>query len=117
MGERRARGLEMREDNGRLNTRYLGFLVSRYVTGYGVRVRTLGLWMLALFLISTAWYAFVGVEDGLARNVSYSVLAFTVAPPRIPAGLFTQFVVMVETFFGTLSIVLLGYVLGNRERF
>jgi hypothetical protein len=50
-------------------------------------------------------------------NISYSVLAFTVAPPGVPEGVGTQVVMMVETFFGTLYIMLLGYILGNRERF
>lgn len=115
--ERRARSLEAKSASGWLNWRYLGSLLSRVFTGYGVKVRFLLFWMISLFLVSTIVYVSVGVEDTLVKNISYSVLAFTVAPPGIPSGEWTQFVVMVETFFGTLSIVLLGYILGNRERF
>lgn len=115
--ERRARSLESRAANGRFDRRYLRSLPSRVFTGYGVQVRNLISWMTVLFFCSTAVYVFAGVEDTLAENISYSVLAFTVAPPGIPLGLGTQLVMMIETFFGTLSIVLLGYILGNRERF
>jgi len=87
------------------------------ITGYGVQVRSLVFWMLVLFLFSTAVYVGSGVRDTLMGNISYSVLAFTVAPPGVPEGVGTQVVMMVETFFGTLSIMLLGYILGNRERF
>jgi uncharacterized protein YjbI with pentapeptide repeats len=114
--ERDARRSEVEASEGQRNTRYLGSLASRYFTGYGVRPATLALWMLGLFAVSTLWYL-VSLDGSHLSNVSYSVLAFTVAPPRVPSGSLTQFVVMVETFFGTLSIVLLGYVLGNRERF
>jgi hypothetical protein len=86
-------------------------------TGYGVQVRNLVIWMVLLFLFSTVVYVTAGVEDTLANNISYSVLAFTVAPPSVPPGVGTQLVMMIETFFGTLSIVLLSYILGNRERF
>lgn len=74
--------------------------------------------MLVLFLASTAVYVNASVRGTLMENVSYSVLAFTVAPPPpMPSKPVTQLVMMIETFFGTLSIVLLGYILGNRERF
>ncbi len=118
--ERRARTFEAKAAGGRFTWRYLGSLFSRTVTGYGVEIQNLVVWMAALFLVSTAVYVSVGVEDTLVENVSYSVLTFTVAPPKIPtaapfaAG--TQLVMMIETFFGTISIVVLGYILGNRER-
>ncbi|USZ69411.1 pentapeptide repeat-containing protein [Halorussus salilacus] len=115
--ERRARSLEAKADGGSLNLRYCGSLLSQLFTGYGVKVRNLLGWMVALFLFSTSIYVIAGVEESLMRNISYSVLAFTVAPPKIPSGTGVQFVMMIETFFGTLSIVLLGYILGNRERF
>jgi hypothetical protein len=74
--------------------------------------------MIGLFVFSTVIYLNAGVRDTLVNNIFYSVLAFTVAPPPpIPTGVATQLTVMVETFFGTLSIVLLGYILGNREQF
>lgn len=114
--ERRARRLEVKNTNGRFDTSYLGSLISRVFTGYGIRVQTLAIWMFVLFSISTVTYILSGVETSVVRNFSYSVLAFTVAPPNIPEGTLTQIIMMVETFFGTLSIVLLGYILGNRER-
>lgn len=116
--ERRARSLEAKEANGVRNLRYIKSLPSRVFTGYGVSVLTLGSWMVALFLASTAFYVAVGVRPTLVGNISYSILAFTVAPPPpIPSEVWTQLVMMVETFFGTLSIVLMGYILGNREQF
>jgi len=115
--ERRARSLEAKAVNGWSDRRHLRSLFSRVFTGYGVQVRNLVIWMVMLFVFSTAVYVTAGVEDTLLENISYSVLAFTVAPPRIPSGVGVQLVMMVETFFGTLSIVLLGYILGNRERF
>lgn len=127
--ERRARSLEAKAANGWFNfdrrylkvfpspSRYLKSLPSRVFTGYGIQVLNLGIWMLLLFLVSTAAYVYVGVEDTLVGNVSYSVLAFTVAPSEVDYVIITRLMMMVETFFGTLSIVLLGYILSNRERF
>lgn len=74
--------------------------------------------MVALFLASTAVYAAARVRPTLLDNIAYSVLTFTVAPPPpMLSGVGPQLVMMVETCFGTLLIVLLGYILGNRERF
>ena len=116
--ERQARSLEAKAANGWFNGRYLRSLPSRVFTGYGVQVWNLVIWMILLFAFSTAIYVNAGVQDTLLNNISYSVLAFTVAPPPpMPTGVGTQLTMMVETFFGTLSIVLLGYILGNRERF
>lgn len=120
--ERRARSREAKTSEGWHSTwRYLKSLPSQFVTGYGVQIRNLVFWMWALFLISTAVYVYIGVEDSFIENISYSVLAFTVAPPKIPTdvpfAVVVQSIMMIETFFGTLSIVLLGYILGNREQF
>ena len=115
--ERRARSLEAKAEDDRLKRRYLRSLPPRIFTGYGIQISRLVFWMGLLFLISTRVYEVAGVNETLLENVSYSVLAFTVAPPHVPEGVGTQIVMMVETFFGTLSIVLLGYILGNRERF
>lgn len=115
--ERRARSLEAKAAYGQFDRRYLRSLPPWIFTGYGIRVQNLLFWMVALFLISTAVYVYVGVEDTFVSNVTYSVLAFTVGPPAVPEGVGTQVMMMVETFLGTLSIVLLGYILGNRERF
>lgn len=116
--ERRARSLEAKAADGWISLRYLGSLSSRVFTGSGVGVLKLGVWMLLLFSLSTALYVSEEVRPTLLDNISYSVLAFTVAPPPpMPSGGLTQLVMMVETFFGTLSIVLMGYILGNREQF
>jgi hypothetical protein len=116
--ERRARSLEAKADNGWGDRRYLGSLPSRVFTGYGVGVLTLGTWMIALFLTSTALYVVGDVRLGIVNTLSFSVLAFTVAPPTpLPSNPWIQIVMMIETFFGTLSIVLMGYILGNREQF
>lgn len=115
--ERRIRGFQAKSENGRRSPQYLGSLFSSLITGYGVRVRKLVFWMIFLFVVSTAIYISSGVRPTLIENISYSVLAFTVAPPSVPTGVGTQIVMMIETFFGTLSTVLLGYILGNREQF
>jgi len=118
--ERRARGLQAKSASDRfegwLNPTYIGSLTSRLFTGYGVRISYLAGWMGALFLLSTLWYIFSGVEDTVLNNLTYSAVAFTAAPPGIPSGSITQLIVMIETFFGTLLIVLFGYILGNREQ-
>lgn len=118
---RRARGLQAKAASNRfegwLNPTYLGSLASRLFTGYGVRVSYLLIWMVLLFSFSTLWYIYTGVEDTVLNNVAYSIFAFTAAPSEIPLRSTTKLVVMAETFLGTLLIVLLGYILGNRERF
>ena len=115
--ERRARSLEAKAEDDGFNRRYLGSLPSRVVTGYGVRVRNLVFWMLTLFLGSTAVYLNAFDKKSVMETGSYSVLAFTVAPPEVPDGTGTQLVMMMETFLGTLFIVLLGYILGTRDQF
>lgn len=82
-------------------------------------VRPLLFWMILLFSISTAAYVGYGLKESLTANINYSVLAFAVAPPdpAIPSEYILRIIVMIETFFGTLSTVLLGYILGNREQF
>lgn len=115
MLEQRTRGLEAKAREGLASTTYLGTTISGILTGYGVRVRYLLIWMIVLFLFSTFWYIAVGVEETAMRNVSYSIITFTTAMPKIPSGTYTQFVAITETFFGTLFTVLLGYILGSRE--
>jgi hypothetical protein len=63
----------------------------------------------------TATYAVTPIQNPLL----YSVITFTTAPPGQTAllPLWAQFVAGAETFVGTLLIVLLGFVLGNREQF
>lgn len=115
--QRRVRGLEAKARDGWTNTVYLGSKLSGLLTGYGVRVQYLLGWMIVLFLSSTAWYVLAGVENSILRNITYSVITFTTSPPSIPSGRGTQIIAMIETFFGTLLVVLLGYILGNREQF
>ncbi len=113
--ERRARENEAKAAEGMVSVSYLGSLLSRYLTGYGVRVKRIGLVMVLLFSVCTLWYEYSGIPN----SVYYSIMTFTTAAPPTspPSGTFTQLLTMVETFFGTLLIVLLGYVLGNREQF
>lgn len=89
---------------------------SRVTTGFGVRPFRLVVWMLCLFGVAALSYE---LDPGITDSIYYSVVSFTTAPPptgapTIPA---VRVVEMVETFGGTLLIVLLGYVLGNGERF
>ena len=117
VGERRARSYQAKKAGGWFSWDYLSTLPSRFITGYGVRLRTLMFWMLLLFIGPTTVYLHAGIRDTTSEIITYSVLAFTVAPPPpLPPGTFVQIVVMIQTFFGTLSTVLLGYILGNRER-
>ena len=115
--ERRARRKESKAEEGYLGTvAWAGSFLSRVFTGYGIQLWPVVVWMILLFVGSTAVYLHAGVRDTTSETIAYSVLAFTVAPPPpLPLGTLVQTVVMIETFFGTLSTVLLGYILGNRE--
>jgi uncharacterized protein YjbI with pentapeptide repeats len=113
--ERRAREREAKARGGVSGwADYFGSIASRYLTGYGVQISRIATVMLILFSICTSWYYYAGIEN----SIYYSVVTFTTSPPSSPPeGFVTQFLAMLETFFGTLLIVLLGYVLGNREQF
>ncbi len=113
--ERRARRHETAIEEGWFSRRHLTALVSGTFTGYGVGVRRLLVTMAVLFAVSTLTYAVTPVQNPLL----YSVITFTTAPPGKTAMLpvWAQVVAGVETFFGTLLIVSLGFVLGNREQF
>lgn len=115
--ERRARSQEERSTETLLDREYLRTLPSRLVIGYGVRARTLGLWMVVLFVVSTLVYVPYEIRDGVLETITYSAFAFTAAPPALPEQPVPQLVGILETFLGTLSTVLLGYILGSRERF
>ena len=94
--ERRARSFEAKAAGGWFSRRYLGSLLSRIFTGYGVLIRNLVFWMAVLFICSTTIYVSAGVRDTFVKNIVYSVLAFTVAPPPpIPSGLGTQLILMI----------------------
>ena len=116
--ERRARRKEAKAEGGWGGTAaWAGSLLSRVSTGYGVQFWPVVGWMTLLFVVSTVTYSHVEVRDSISEILMFSVLSFTVAPPTpLPSGTFVQGVVMIETFFGTLSTVLLGYILGNREQ-
>lgn len=114
--ERLARRNEAKAEGGLTGySAWLGSLLSRIVTGYGVQLRWVGTLMLLIYLVSAAVYWRAGMEVG--ESLYYSIVTFTTAPPAPPpSGLITQVTAMGETFGGTLLIVLLGYVLGNREQ-
>ncbi|MFC6938929.1 pentapeptide repeat-containing protein [Salinirubellus sp. GCM10025818] len=114
--EQDAREREAEATEGRLSQAYLSSKASRYLTGYGVRPIRVGLLMVLLFGIATVVYL---LDPGIENSLSYSVVTFTTSPPggKLPVHPIAQGIALVETFVGTLLIVLLGYVLGNRERF
>lgn len=91
-------------------------LLSQWLTGYGVRVSYVLCWTVVILALTTLWYHLVGVAE---NSVYYSVVTFTTSPPHPPrvSGVATWAIVLFETYVGTTLIVLLGYVLGNRERF
>ena len=116
ISERRARRRETAAEVGWFSRQHLTQFVSGLFTGYGVGVWRLVGTMALLFIISTITYALTGkVTDPL----TYSTITFVTAPPggadNLP--LWARFVANIETFFGTLLIVSLGFVLGNREQF
>lgn len=92
----------------------IGSLLSRWLTGYGVRLRTVVGVMVGLYLASTAvYYTYPPITD----EFYYSIVTFTTAPLGVPPiAVLPKLVAMIETFAGTALIVLLGYVLGNREQ-
>jgi hypothetical protein len=79
------------------------------------------LWTAAIVLLTTALFALgPAPPDGGWQGgpFYYSVVTFVTAPPHPPKGVWivTQAAVLIETYLGTALIVLLGYVLGTRER-
>ncbi|ELZ68577.1 pentapeptide repeat-containing protein [Haloferax prahovense DSM 18310] len=103
--------------------KYLGNLTSQGLTGYGVRVSYVLIWTVLLLASSTAWYSLVGTTGSwTGGSLFYSVSTLVTSAPHPPKNLvpwvpreFTDIVVLTETYVGTLLIVLLGYVLGNRD--
>jgi hypothetical protein len=70
------------------------------------------------------WYG--RVEGGADASLEggplyYSIVTFVTSPPHPPPelggtrGLLTQFITLAQTYVGTALIILLGYVLGNRD--
>lgn len=114
--ERYARRKEAKAKGGfKGYSAWLGSLLSRIFTGYGVQLRYPAALMLVVYLLSAVVY--LRADMSALQSLYYSVVTFTTAPPSPPPNdLVTQATAMVETFIGTLFIVLLGYVLGNREQ-
>lgn len=129
--QRRARAKEALR-TGRV-VQWLGNYLSRALTGHGVRVSRVFLWTAVVLLGPWYWY---GLVEGWAGEplqggpLYYSVVTFVTAPPHpMPAvegsvdlfpfavdrGSLTRAVVLFQTYAGTALIVLLGYVLGNRD--
>ncbi|MBB6647500.1 hypothetical protein [Halobellus ruber] len=98
----------------------MGGWLSRGLTGYGTRPLFVLLWSAAIVLGTTALFG-LGPEppEGWRGGpLYYSVVTFVTAPPHPPrqVGAVTRAAVLIETYLGTALIVLLGYVLGTRER-
>lgn len=114
--ERRARRREAKAEGGWHGTVvWGGSLLSRVVTGYGVRLRSIVGAMLLLYVSSALVYWYWA---GMSWDYSlyYSVVTFTTSPPETPPSGLSRIVASIETFGGTAAIVLLGYVIGTRER-
>jgi hypothetical protein len=98
----------------------VGGSLSRYLTGYGTRPFYVFLWTAAIILMTTGLFALGPTPQGGWQGgpLYYSVVTFVTAPPHPPRQVWTvtQATVLVETYLGTALIVLLGYVLGTRER-
>lgn len=98
----------------------VGGTLSRYLTGYGTRPLYVLLWTAAIILVMTALFALgpTPADGWQGGPLYYSVVTFVTAPPHPSknTGVITQAAVLVETYLETALIVLLGYVLGTRER-
>ena len=117
--ELRARTQEARA-NGDVLT-ILGGLLSRWLTGYGVRVSYVLGWTGLLLGLTTLWYAFAPTGTWEGGALYYSVVTLVTSPPHPPEttgviGIATEAIVLFETYVGTTLIILLGYVLGNRDQ-
>jgi uncharacterized protein YjbI with pentapeptide repeats len=102
---------------------YIRDLLSRYLTGYGLRTSYVISWSLALISLSALWFLIpISSSEWKGGWLYYSVVTFVTSPPEPPNisegffGIVTTIVVLVEAYFGTVLIILLGYVLSNRDR-
>ena len=114
--ERKARRLEaFVESGGQRTFQWALSRLSSFFTGYGVQLKPVVTWMLALYLLSAYVYWKVG---GMAwdQSLYYSIVTFTTAPPETPPNYVTSIVAGIQTFAGTTGIVFLGYVIGSRNR-
>lgn len=106
---------------------YLSFVlgvISELLTGYGVRARYTLFWTVLLIVVSTIWYSFVPESTWEGGPLHYSISTFVTSAPHPPdelqneiLNILTSAIVLIETYFGTVLIILLGYVLGNRDSF
>jgi hypothetical protein len=103
-------------------TTWIGGVLSRLLTGYGTRPTFVLGWTGLILILTTAWFELGPVPSGLEGGpLYYSVVTFVTSPPHPiqevgEVGMITEIIVLLETYIGTTLTVLLGYVLGNRER-
>lgn len=130
--ERHARRYEALFDRNILA--WFGSWLNWQATGYGISVARVSRNMLTLLLVSTLIYLLYGIQspgeaiplsdlvsrpflsESVVNAVYFSVITFTTSPPGPVWGGVSQAMATIETFLGTLLIVLLGYVLGHREQ-
>jgi hypothetical protein len=112
---RRARRKEVYADEGWRSRSWFLSRLSSIFGGYGIKLRPVIGWMLALYFLSAGVYWYVG-RMAWDRSLYYSIVTFTTAPPKEPSNYVTSIVAGIETFAGTAAIIFLGYVLGSRER-
>ncbi|WP_158298382.1 pentapeptide repeat-containing protein [Halorubrum sp. SD626R] len=120
--QRRARTVEALSEGRRISFIIGG--ASELVTGYGVRAKHPLVWTILLMSLSALWYSYVPITTWEGGPIHYSIATFVTSAPHPPNSLqsdfldiITQLVVLVETYLGTVLIILLGYVLGNRDVF
>lgn len=113
-----------RTEEKRVRKQWLGYLgsnISRFLTGYGVRVIYVAFWSILLLFIPTIVYEAVGIGDSRGGSLYYTLSTFVTSPPYPQtettgvSHIMVQSIIYFQTFFGTVLIVLFGYVLGNRD--
>lgn len=129
--QRRARAKEALR-TGRF-IQWIGNYLSRILTGHGVRITRVLLWTAVVILVPWYWY---GLVEGWANEsldggpLYYSIVTFVTSPPHpipdtqgstdlllttVDRQSLNQAIVLFQTYVGTVLIILLGYVLGNRD--
>jgi uncharacterized protein YjbI with pentapeptide repeats len=117
---------------------WVGNYLSRILIGHGVMVTRVLFWTVVVILVPWYWY---GLIEGCASEpvngcglrggpLYYSIVTFVTSPPNPPPYVegrvdlllttvnrqsVTQAIVLFQTYVGTALIILLGYVLGNRD--
>lgn len=99
-------------------------LLSRYLTGYGTRVHNVLFWTAIMILLPALWYRLISIlvsEPFHGGPLYYSIVTFVSSPPALPPTHLdpiesvTRIIVLSQTYFGTALVILLGYVLGNKD--